>query len=182
MQAPLGLSGEEVQRTFDLSYYSPKASSRVKRRYDTGKFDEEFGDGGVLWSALISSVCLLFCRYLYIEDAWIPDIINKAAGKEVDTNQKGYLKAHSRCLQWRKNWFSLYFMEVDILQRRLQDENRGYQALTGNELREAYASHFSYENFFALMGTSRAVVDWRATLEDKNMNALYKTIFTYSLV
>lgn len=30
------------------SYYSPKVSLQVKRHYDTGKFDEEFGDGGVL--------------------------------------------------------------------------------------------------------------------------------------
>lgn len=73
-------------------------------------------------------------------------------------------------------------MEVDALQGWLQDENSGYQATTGSELRDAYTSHFFYENFFALMGTARVVLDWCATLEAKFMYALYKTIFTYSLM
>lgn len=73
-------------------------------------------------------------------------------------------------------------IEVDKMQRTIEENNRGYVALTGSNLRDAYGSQFNYENFYALMGSTRALVDWRKTLESKPVFALYKTIFTYSMM
>ncbi|KAI5839145.1 hypothetical protein DFP73DRAFT_599159 [Morchella snyderi] len=181
--APTNRTIEELQNVIDTFLYSGDISTaRPKRRYDSKKLDAELNDGGELWARLIHSVRMQFCRFLHLADEAIPGVIHEAAKKQVDTNSDGYHKAYTRCLQWRKNWFSLYMIEVDKMQRTIEENNRGYIALTGRNLRDAYGSQFNYENFYALMGTTRAPVDWRKTLESKPVSALYKTIFTYSMI
>lgn len=81
----------------------------------------------------------MFCRYLHIEDKRIPVYIDDAAGKKTDRNSEGYNKAYTRVLQWRENWFFVFFSQVEALQVRLESDNLGYASLRVDELREAYA-------------------------------------------
>lgn len=125
---------------------------------------------------------MIFARYFCILDEWIPRMINDAAGRLVDISSNGYLKSYNRILAWRKNWFSDFFIDVDALQRRIQDDNMGFATLPLANLRDAYVSKWNFANFYSLLGTTRAVIDWGETLRNPHMLALYKTIFTYSLV
>lgn len=173
------MTAEEIQAAIDKVLY---ASSAVKRPYDSSRFDAEFGDGGEFWNAIISLSRLYFCRYLQIHDDQIVEIINKSSAKKVEVNSRGYRDAYQRILSWRKNWFSIYYAQVDDLQMKIESENAWISALEGKHLRDAYAAYYSFENFYRLMGTTRAVVDWKTTLEQPKAGPLYKTIFTYSLV
>ncbi|KAI5839356.1 hypothetical protein DFP73DRAFT_530067 [Morchella snyderi] len=155
IKAPEGLELQEVQYAIDKALYE---KSKTKRRYDSNRLDDEFKDGGKFFNDLISKARMIFARYFCILDEWIPRMINDAAGRLVDISSNGYLKSYNRILAWRKNWFSDFFIDVDALQRRIQDDNMG------------------------LLGTTRAVIDWGETLRNPHMLALYKTIFTYSLV
>ncbi|RPB06595.1 hypothetical protein P167DRAFT_550419, partial [Morchella conica CCBAS932] len=177
--APEGLEAHEVQDVLDKAMYE---KAKTKRRYDNKRFEDEFQDGGRFFNALIDSARLIFARYFCILDEWIPQLINDARGQVVDIASPGYLKAYNRLMAWRKNWFSDYFIDVDALQRRIQNENRGFAALPVPELRDTYASKWSFADFYSLLGTKRAVVDWGTTLHNAHMEALYKTIYTYSLI
>lgn len=85
-------------------------------------------------------------------------------------------------MEWRKNWFFAYATEVDALQAQLVEENDGYEGLRVEQLRAAYSKLFKYELFYRLMGTTNAMIDWRATFAVPDLYGLYQTVFTYSLV
>lgn len=141
-----------------------------------------FQDNGKTWNRLISATRLVFCRYLHVDETNIPGYIDIAAGRKVDRSSKGYDKAYTRVLQWKKNWFFVFTSAVETLQIRLEGENMGYLSLRNEELREAYGKLFQYELLYECMGPANAVVDWRATLSNPRLYALYKTVLTYSLV
>lgn len=180
MKAPEGLSDEAIQTALDKSLYVRKTT---KRPYDSSRFDKEFGDGGEFWNALISISRLYFCRYLQIHDEQVVEIISQASGgKPLNPNSRGYRDVYQRILSWRKNWFSTYYAQVDELQAILQKNHGWLVGLEGKNLHDAYASHYTFENFYRLMGTTRAVVNWNMTLDQPMAKRLYKTIFTFSLV
>lgn len=68
------------------------------------------------------------------------------------------------------------------MQDDIETKNAGYAGLPDAALRDAYTRKFSFEAFHSLMGTTTAVVDWRATLDIPKMRALYQTLFVYSLM
>ncbi|KAH0604139.1 uncharacterized protein H6S33_007170 [Morchella sextelata] len=154
VRVPDGMTAEETHAALDKVLY---ASSAVKRPYNSSRLDAEFGDGGEFCNAIISLSRLYFCRYLQIHDDQIVVIINKSSANKVEA-------------------------QVDDLQMKIESENAWISALEGKYLCDAYAAYYSFENFFRLMGTTRAVVDWKTTLEQPKAGPLYKTIFTYSLV
>lgn len=135
-----------------------------------------------MWSILITNCRLTFARYLSLNDAEIPGFIDTASGRHVDRQSTQYTKAYTRVMEWRKNWFSAFATEIDTLQTQLEKENDGYDKLTTGELRTAYSRLFKFELFYSLMGTTNAIVDWRATIAIPKMLMLYQTVFTYCLV
>lgn len=131
---------------------------------------------------MISAACLTFCHYLVVEEATIPSYIDNAVGSLVNRGSGRYDQAYTLILQWRKNWFYAFTHAVEQLQQRIEQGHKGLNQLSTLDLRDIYASHFGYESFYNLMGTTCAVVDCRATLDKPRSNNLYKTIFTYSLM
>lgn len=125
---------------------------------------------------------LNFSQYLTVSAAVIPKIIDDAAGGTVDRDSIAYNRSYTRILEWRKNWFSNFMRNVDLYREKLEKENVGYATLGEEFLKQAYSKHFSFEGIFFIMGTMSAVIDWRATIVQPAVKALYKTIFTYSLM
>ncbi|KAI5837768.1 hypothetical protein DFP73DRAFT_531691 [Morchella snyderi] len=157
VRAPEDLSETAIRAALDKSLYIGK---KTKRLYDSSRFDKEFVDDGEFWNTLISISRLYFCRYLQIHDEEVVGIVSQASGgKPLNPNLRGYRDAY----QW---------ILVDGC----------LVGLEGKNLCDAYGSHYTFDNFYMLMGTTRAVVNWNMNLDQPRAKGLYKTLFTFSLV
>lgn len=125
---------------------------------------------------------LHFSWYLTVSAAVIPKIIDDAVGGTVDRDSIAYNRFYTCVLEWRKNWFSNFMRNVDLYREKLEKENVGYATLAEEFLKQAYSKHFSFEGIFFIMGTMSTVIDWSAMIVQPPVKALYKTIFTYSLM
>lgn len=180
------MTKEELQKALDETMdrlTSQRHSANGKRRYDASRLSNAFENGSQVWNALNRSSRLLFARYLTIPEALFPSLIDQAAGYDVDRNGAPYNEAWTRVLEWKKNWYSNYTKEVDLLLEKLCAENIGYSQLSGiSDLRLAYGQHYSFESWYLLTHTTvTSYVDWRKTLQSEAVDILYRTIFTYSL-
>jgi hypothetical protein len=105
----------------------------------------------------------------------------------VDRASDVYDVAYSKVLQWRKNWYSLYISVADNLIQDLLAANAYLKALPTEkpyvELKSAYGRLYSWVYISDLFhGIYVGTYLWKETLENPMLRALYKTIFTYTMV
>ncbi|KAI5838706.1 hypothetical protein DFP73DRAFT_599636 [Morchella snyderi] len=186
--APSGIERARIQTLLDQAIQAEeeaqKGPKRRGRRYDKTRMRDEFADDGEAWSKLISITRLHFCRFIHVKDTFIPALIREAAGpeKNIEASSDAYVRCYDKILEWRKNWYYNFTRQVELLQDDIETKNAGYAGLPDAALRDAYTRKFTFEAFHSLMGTTTAVVDWRATLNIPKMRALYQTLFVYSLI
>ena len=68
-----------------------------------------------------------------------------------------------------------------VLQKELEAAHH-WGGLAKGELMTAYSGGFSLEHITLFRRIHSGTVDWRASLRNTKLNALYRTVFTYSIV
>ncbi|KAI5849428.1 hypothetical protein DFP73DRAFT_591692 [Morchella snyderi] len=196
LQLPHDMSSEEVQAVLDAHFYDTgdvsgagagdkTGRTHKKRRYDSSKLTTYFTDGRQVWSRCNRISRLHFARYLQIQDKDIPSIIHEAVGPThtIDNDSDEYAAAYEKILEWRKNWFHSWMVQAQTIVGDIVGENLGYSRLDGQMLVQAYEKEFSYEVLYQMTSSTVAgLIDWRATLADKALYAMYKTFVTYTFV
>jgi hypothetical protein len=88
---------------------------------------------------------------------------------------------------WRKNWYSLYLKAADGLLEDFIDTHTYLKSLSTEkpytDLKAAYAKLYSWiyiHNLFHAIYVGTYL--WKETLEKPLLKALYKTLFTYTMV
>jgi hypothetical protein len=158
-----------------------------KRAYDTDKLVSSFPDGQLVYNRLISNCRRYFMRFVNISNDDIPGMIDTAAGYEVDRNMESYDAAYNKVLQWRKNWYALYIETAEEILQNLLDTNSYLKALPTEkpyvDLKSAYSRFYSWTQINQLFHAIHVgTYLWKDTLEKPNSKALYKTLFTYTMV
>jgi hypothetical protein len=158
-----------------------------KRSYDNDRLESLLPDGLEVYNRLLSNARAGFLRFVNIQSKDIPGLIDQAAGYEVDRASDAFDVAYSKVLQWRKNWYSLYISVADNLIQDLLAANAYLKALPTEkpyaELKSAYGRLYTWvyisDLFHAIyVGTYL----WKETLDKPKLKALYKTIFTYTMM
>ena len=62
-------------------------------------------------------------RFVRIKDELIPQMMNEAAGYDLDQNSRLYDLVYSRLNDWRKNWGSLYTKAANSIQSEIEGAN-----------------------------------------------------------
>jgi hypothetical protein len=90
-------------------------------------------------------------------------------------------------MQWRKNWYSLYLKAADGLLEDFLKANSYLKSLSTEkpytDLKSAYARLYSWtyiSNLFQEIYVGTYL--WKDTLDNPKLKALYKTVFTYTMV
>ena len=154
------------------------------RRYNGTKFADLWSnrDRTAIYARLISSARRMFIRYLDIPSDKYQPLINAAAGFAVDLNSEAYEVMYVRLNEWKKNWFSLYAQAATVLQKELEVAKH-WGGLDKSELVSAYSGVYTPEYTITLFRRIHAgTIDWRASLRNTKLNALYRTAFTYCMV
>jgi hypothetical protein len=187
MQVPGSTSAVQAQLILDRVLIEGDSIVPKKRSYDNDKFESLFPDGLAVYNRLLSSSRAAFMRFLNVPTQDIPRLIDAATGYEVDRSSQPYDTAYAKVLQWRKNWFSLYLDAAEVLIQELLAANGYLKALSTEkpytDLKSAYARLYSWlyiGNLFHQIDVGTYV--WKDTLEKPLMKALYKTMYTYTMV
>jgi hypothetical protein len=158
-----------------------------KRNYDNDKLESLFPDGLVVYNRLLQDARSTFIRFIAVDSKQIPSLIDCAAGYQVDRTAQPYDTAYSKVMQWRKNWFSLY---LEVADQKIQDfvkVNAYLKALSTEkpyaDLKSAYARLYGWAHVQDLFrGIDVGTFLWKDTLDKPKLKALYKTIFTYTMM
>ena len=92
------------------------------------------------------------------------------------------LVMYVRLNEWKKNWFSLYAQAATVLQNELEVAQH-WGGLGKGELVSAYSGMYTPEYTITLFRRIHAgTIDWRASLRNTKLNALYRTAFIYCMM
>jgi hypothetical protein len=158
-----------------------------KRAYDTDKLVSSFSEGQLVYNRLISNSRRYFMRFVNISNDHIPGMVDAAAGFEVDRNSGAYDAAYTKVLTWRKNWYALYIESAEAILQNLLDTNSYLKSLPTEkpyvDLKSAYSRFYTWTQIHQLFNAIHVgTYLWKDTLEKPNTKALYKTLFTYTML
>jgi hypothetical protein len=140
-----------------------------------------------VYNRLLQDSRSTFIRFIGVDAKAIPQLIDCAAGYAVDRTAHAYDAAYAKVIQWRKNWFSLYLEAADQMVQEFVKVNAYLKALSTEkpyaDLKSAYARLYSWVHVSQLFhAIDVGTFLWKETLDNPKMKALYKTIFTYTMV
>jgi hypothetical protein len=104
-----------------------------------------------------------------------------------ETSSESYDVAYNKVLQWRKNWYALYIEVAEEILRNLVNTNGYLKALPTEkpyvDLKSAHSRFYSWTQINQLFQAIHVgTYLWKDTLDKPNSKALYKTLFTYTMV
>lgn len=143
-QIPKGSSTKEAQAIVDNILLHGATIKMKSNRYDGHKFEDLFADGEAVFNRLIGNARMLFIRFVRIKDELIPQLMDEAAGYQLDQNSHLYDLVYSRVKGWRKNWGALYIKAADAIQSEIEEANPFIMDLPIDGLKSTYASKYSW--------------------------------------
>jgi hypothetical protein len=186
-QVPTSTNSVKAQMIIDQVLVEGQRLTRRKRSYDTDRLESLLPDGLEIYNRLLADSRAVFIRVVDIPTRTIPELIDQAARYHMDRASDAYDAAYSKVISWRKNWYSLYISAADNMIQNLLSANAYLKALPNDkpyaELKSAYGRLYSWVYISDLFHSIYVgTYLWKETLEKPIMKALYKTIFTYTMV
>lgn len=181
-EAPITGTAEELRAIVDDALLI-HVYRRRNRRYHNPQLGNEFEDGGNTWNSLVASIWQVFCRFVHIygRGGSIPAFIDEGAGRRYTAIRTSTVWPIARCRNGEK-LFLCFLYPSRSPSERVGNLKHGLFRPAGWRIAGGLGEQFEYELFNGQMGTTDAVVHWRASLANPRVDALYKTIVTYSLV